>query len=43
MFATSWQLTLICLTTMPFLLVASYIFKEKVKVSFQKFVPKSKG
>jgi ATP-binding cassette subfamily B protein len=36
MFATSWQLTLICLTTMPFLLVASYIFKEKVKVSFQK-------
>ncbi|MCB0661193.1 MAG: ABC transporter ATP-binding protein [Saprospiraceae bacterium] len=35
MFTTSWQLTLICLTTMPFLLVASYIFKEKVKVSFQ--------
>lgn len=36
MFYTSWQLTLICLTTMPFLIVASYIFKEKVKVSFQK-------
>jgi ATP-binding cassette subfamily B multidrug efflux pump len=36
MFTTSWQLTLICLTTMPFLIVASYIFKEKVKVSFQR-------
>ena len=36
MFYTSWQLTLICLTTMPFLMVASYIFKEKVKKSFQK-------
>lgn len=35
MFYTSWQLTLICLTTMPFLMVASYIFKEKVKKSFQ--------
>ena len=36
MFITSWKLTLICLTTMPFLIVASYIFKEKVKASFQK-------
>lgn len=36
MLTTSWQLTLICLTTMPFLMVASYIFKEKVKVSFQR-------
>ncbi|GJM34201.1 MAG: xenobiotic ABC transporter ATP-binding protein [Saprospiraceae bacterium] len=35
MFFTSWKLTLICLTTMPFLMVASYIFKEKVKASFQ--------
>jgi ATP-binding cassette subfamily B multidrug efflux pump len=35
MFATSWRLTLICLTTMPFLIVASYIFKEKVKAAFQ--------
>lgn len=35
MFYTSWQLTLICLTTMPFLMIASYIFKEKVKKSFQ--------
>ena len=33
---TSWQLTLICLTTMPFLIIASYIFKEKVKAAFQK-------
>ncbi|HHH50311.1 MAG TPA: ABC transporter ATP-binding protein, partial [Saprospiraceae bacterium] len=28
--------TLICLMTMPFLIFASYIFKEKVKASFQK-------
>lgn len=35
MFITSWRLTLICLTTMPLLIVASYIFKEKVKKSFQ--------
>ncbi len=35
MFYTSWKLTLICLTTMPFLMVASYIFKTKVKTSFQ--------
>ena len=36
MFTTSWQLTLICLTTMPFLIAATYIFKEKVKTSFQR-------
>lgn len=36
MLVTSWKLTLICLTTLPFLMVASYIFKEKVKASFQK-------
>ncbi len=36
MFFVSWKLTLICLTTMPFLIVATYIFKEKVKASFQK-------
>ncbi len=35
MFSTSVQLTLICLTTMPFLILASYIFKEKVKASYQ--------
>jgi len=36
MLATSWRLTLICLTTMPLLILASYIFKEKVKVAFQR-------
>ncbi len=36
MFWTSWQLTLVCLTTLPFLMIATYIFKEKVKVSYQK-------
>lgn len=35
MFLTSWELTLIALTTSPFLVIASYIFKEKVKASFQ--------
>jgi len=35
MFYTSWRLTLICLLTLPFLILASYIFKEKVKASFQ--------
>lgn len=36
MFYTSWKLTLICLTTMPFLILASYVFKEKVKKSYQR-------
>ncbi|MCO6486860.1 MAG: ABC transporter ATP-binding protein [Phaeodactylibacter sp.] len=36
MFYTSWKLTLICLATMPFLIIASYVFKEKVKSAFQK-------
>lgn len=36
MFYTSWKLTLICLATMPFLIIASYVFKEKVKTAFQK-------
>ncbi len=36
MFITSWQLTLICLLTMPLMIIATYIFKEKVKVAFQK-------
>ncbi len=35
MFYTSWKLTLICLVTMPFLMIATYVFKEKVKKSFQ--------
>lgn len=36
MIDTSWKLTLICLTTMPFLMLASYIFKEAVKKSYQR-------
>ncbi len=36
MLITSWKLTLICLLTMPLMMIATYIFKEKVKVSFQK-------
>jgi len=35
MFYTSWKLTLVCMTVLPFLVIASYIFKEKVKASFQ--------
>ncbi len=35
MFYTSWRLTAIVFITMPFMIVASYIFKEKVKVSYQ--------
>jgi ATP-binding cassette subfamily B protein len=35
MFYTSWKLTLACLMTLPFLILASYVFKEKVKKSFQ--------
>ncbi|MEL6392849.1 MAG: ABC transporter ATP-binding protein, partial [Bacteroidota bacterium] len=35
MLTTSWRLTLICLTTMPFLILASYLFKQGVKRSFQ--------
>ncbi|MEO1624648.1 MAG: ABC transporter ATP-binding protein [Bacteroidota bacterium] len=35
MLYTSWKLTLICLTVMPFMIIASYVFKEKVKTAFQ--------
>ena len=35
MLYTSWQLTLIVFMTMPFMILASYVFKEKVKVSFK--------
>lgn len=34
MFITSWKLTVICLLTMPLMILATYIFKEKVKVAF---------
>ena len=34
MFWTSWELTLVSLALLPLLLGATYVFKEKVKVSF---------
>jgi len=35
MFYTDWQLALVCLIPLPFLLYATYLFKEAVKASFQ--------
>ncbi len=35
MFVVSWKLTLICLPTLLLLIYASYLFKEKVRISFQ--------
>ena len=35
MLVISWKLTLVCLTTVPLLIWASYVFKEAVKGSFQ--------
>ncbi len=35
MLAIDWKLTLVCLTTVPLLIWASYLFKEAVKESFQ--------
>lgn len=35
MFWVSWKLTLACLITMPFLIAATYLFKESIKASFQ--------
>ena len=34
MFWTDWKLALISLSTVPFMLIATYIFKEKIKVAF---------
>ena len=34
MFLINWKLTLVTLSTFPLLLLVTYIFKEKVKVSF---------
>jgi ATP-binding cassette subfamily B multidrug efflux pump len=34
MFYTDWRLSLVGLSTLPFLLISTYIFKEKVKISF---------
>lgn len=35
MLFTDWKLTLICLATFPFMILATYYFKESVKKSFQ--------
>ena len=34
MFYTDWRLSLISLSTVPFMLVSTYVFKEKIKDSF---------
>lgn len=34
MFLFNWELTLVSLSTLPLLIISTYIFKEKVKVSF---------
>lgn len=36
MFFTSWRLAIVTLATFPLLLIATYIFKEKVKASYEK-------
>ncbi len=36
MFYTDWKLTLVCMSVLPFLLFATWWFKESVNVSFQK-------
>jgi len=36
MLFTSWKLTILVLSTMPVLLFATYIFKEKVKIAYEK-------
>lgn len=36
MIYTNWRLTLLTLSVMPLLLVATYIFKERVKIAFEK-------
>jgi len=34
MFVTDWRLSLLSLSTIPLLLISTYIFKEKIKVAF---------
>lgn len=34
MFYTDWRLTLVSLSTLPILLISTYIFKEKIKTAF---------
>ncbi len=36
MFSINWQLTLVSLATFPLLILSTYIFKEKIKVAFNK-------
>lgn len=36
MFVANWQLTLVSLATFPFIIYSTYVFKEKIKSSFQK-------
>jgi ATP-binding cassette, subfamily B, multidrug efflux pump len=36
MLYTSWRLTAIVFITMPFMILASYVFKEKVRVSYER-------
>jgi ATP-binding cassette, subfamily B, multidrug efflux pump len=35
MLYTNWKLTLVCMSVLPFLIFAAYLFKEEVKKSFQ--------
>jgi ATP-binding cassette subfamily B multidrug efflux pump len=35
MFGTDWKLSLVSLSVLPLLLYASYVFKEKVRISFE--------
>jgi len=34
MFYEDWRLALLCLATLPLLLISTYVFKEKIKVAF---------
>lgn len=34
MFYTDWRMTLICLSTLPLLIISTYVFKEKIKSAF---------
>jgi ATP-binding cassette subfamily B multidrug efflux pump len=34
MFYTDWRLTLISLSMLPFLIISTYVFKEKIKIAF---------
>ncbi len=34
MFYQDWRLALLCLSTIPLLLISTYVFKEKIKVAF---------